>query len=177
MSNPAIPRPEPGEYAPFYGTYVSKVPDGDLTATLTGLAASTGGFLAGIGESRAGHRYAPGKWSIREVVGHLSDAERVFSYRLLRIARADPTPLAGFDENHYVPAGMFERRTLADIAAEFRAVRMATLALVSSLDPEALARRGTANGKEISARALAWIVAGHEIHHVAVIRERYLQAG
>jgi uncharacterized damage-inducible protein DinB len=169
-----IPRPAPDEYAPYYGTYISKVPDGDLVTTLTRLRDGTSQLLASIPESKAGHRYAPGKWSIREIIGHLSDAERIFAYRMLRIGRNDPTPLASFDENHYVPAGQFERRSLEDVAGEFRGVRDATLSLVRSFDPEAPARRGIASGKEVSARAMAWIIAGHEIHHLAVLRERYL---
>lgn len=169
-----VPPPGSSEYDPYYSTYISKVPEADLIETLTGLRDGTAHFLGSIGEGGAGHRYAPGKWSIREIVGHLSDSERIFAYRLLRIARGDTTPLAGFDENRYVPAGNFERRTLADVAAEFGAVREATLRLLRGLDAEALARIGIANGKPVSARALAYIIAGHEIHHVGVIRARYL---
>lgn len=174
MPTSAIPRPAPGEYHPYYETYISKVPEGDLLATLAGLRERTGRLLAEVGEGRARHRYAPGKWTIREVVGHLSDTERIFAYRLLRVARGDPTPLPGFDEQRYVPAGAFERRPLAEVAAEFRAVRDATLALLCGLEPAALAARGVANDSPVTARALAYIIAGHEIHHVQVIRERYL---
>jgi uncharacterized damage-inducible protein DinB len=174
MPTSAIPRPAAGEYDPYYDTYIAKVPEGDLLATLAELRESSGQLLAEVGEVRAGYRYAPGKWTIREVVGHLSDAERIFAYRLLRIARGDPTPLPGFDEQRYVPAGAFERRPLAQVAAEFRAVRDATLALLRGLDDAALARRGVANDSPVTARALAYIIAGHEIHHVRVIREKYL---
>jgi hypothetical protein len=170
-----IVRPGTDEYAPYYGTYIGKVTEPDLVALLASLKQSTAGFLAGLSETQAAHRYAPGKWSLREVIGHLADSERIFSYRMLRIARGDATPLPGFDENAYVPAGEFERRRLAAVAAEFAAVRDATLGLLEGLTPEMLARRGTASEKPISARALAFIIAGHEKHHVAVIKERYLK--
>lgn len=171
----AIARPEPGEYAPYYGTYISKVASPDLARALEAQLASTTSLLAGLSEQQAAFRYAPGKWSLREVVGHVADAERIFAYRMLCIARGDTTPLPGFDENSYVPAGEFERRPLASVAAEFGAIRMATLALLQGLSAEALARMGTASGKPVSARALAYIIAGHELHHLGVIRERYLK--
>lgn len=169
-----IQRPASDEYAPYYGTYIDKVTEPDLEAALGAQRRSTADLLAGLDEARAAHRYAPGKWSLREVIGHLADAERIFAYRLLRIARRDETPMPGFDENTYVPAGEFERRPLSQVAAEYGDVRAATLALLGGLTPEALARRGTASGKPISARALAFIIAGHEKHHIDVIRERYL---
>jgi uncharacterized damage-inducible protein DinB len=168
-----IPRPGSETFPPYYGTYVSQVPGDDVLPVLKAARESTPRFLATIPESRAGFRYAEGKWSVREIIGHLSDAERIFAYRLLRFARADETPLSGFDENQYVPAGGFERRTLADVTAEFAAVRDASLALVQSLDQMALARSGLANGKRIGVAALAWVIAGHEIHHLRVLRERY----
>ncbi len=169
-----IARPTADEFAPYYGTYVGRVPGEDALPVLVAQRQSTAAFLAAIPEAKAGFRYAPGKWSVREVIGHVADAERIFAYRLLRIARGDATPLASFDENLYVPNGQFERRSLADIAAEFATVRDATLSLVQSLDAGALVRMGTASQKPVSARALAWIIAGHEIHHLGVIRERYL---
>lgn len=169
-----ITRPEAGEFAPYYSTYINAVSGPDALPVLVAQRESTGRFLAAVPESRAGFRYAEGKWSFREVIGHLSDAERIFAYRLLRFARNDATPLSGFDENHYVPAGEFERRSLAEVAAEFAAVRESTLALLQGLSAEALLRRGPANGKEVSVRALAWIIAGHEAHHIRVLGERYI---
>lgn len=169
-----IARPAADEYAPYYGSYIDKITESDVLPVLSGQQRSTADLLAGLSEAQASYRYAPGKWSLREIIGHLSDAERIFAYRMLRIARADQTPMPGFDENAYVPAGNFERRPLADVAAEFRAVRDATIALIRGLAPEALARRGTASEKPISARALVFIIAGHERHHMAVIGERYL---
>ena len=135
--------------------------------------AETRALLRDLPAGRAEHRYAAGKWSVAEVVGHLADAERVFSYRALRIARGDETPLPGFDENAYVPAGRFDRRPIADVVDEFTAVRHATLALLRGLPEDTLTRTGTASGYAVSARALAWIIAGHELHHRAVLRERY----
>jgi uncharacterized damage-inducible protein DinB len=171
----AIPRPDASEYAPHYETYVSKVPAGDVVTILEDQRQETQELLAGIPDGRALHRYAPGKWSIKEVVGHVTDAERVFCYRALRFARGDQTRLSGFDEKAYAPAGKFDLHALPDLAAELDAVRRATIALFSGLDAEALARRGTANAKQVSVRALAYIIAGHERHHVGILRERYLK--
>jgi hypothetical protein len=118
-------------------------------------------------------RYAPGKWSVKEVIGHLCDAERIFSYRALRIARGDKTPLAGFNENEYVPNGNFESRSTAGLLEEFAAIRAATLIMMRSFDEAAWARRGISGEKEISVRALAYIICGHERHHLAILRDRY----
>lgn len=169
-----ITKPSSDEYAPYYDTYVSKVPGTCALAALEAQRDSTRQLLAGIPAAKASFSYAPGKWTVREVIGHLADAERIFAYRMLRFARNDQAPLASFDENSYVPEGRFERRGLADVAAEFTSVRDATLTLARSLDAEALLRRGTASNKIMSVRALAWVIAGHEIHHLGVLRERYL---
>ena len=170
---PRIALPGADEYAPYYATYVGQLAGDDSFALLEAQALTTARLLGATPESLAGHRYAPGKWSVQEVVLHLSDAERVFAYRALRVGRGDTTPLAGFDENAYVPEGRCERRTLADVAAEYAAVRVATLALFRSFDERALLRRGTANGQPITTRALAAILAGHELHHAKLLRERY----
>lgn len=169
---PHIPLPATDEYAPDYAKYLAPL-SGDMFALLQSQAKTTAALLAATPESRAGHRYAEGKWSVKEVVGHLSDGERVFSYRALRFARAGATDLPGFEENEWVAHANFDRRTLASIAAEFAAVRAATLALFASLDDEELLRRGTANGQEVSVRALAALLVGHERHHVALLRDRY----
>jgi len=171
ISSPA--RPADSEYNSYYQPYVHEVPDGDLLATLVAQRDSTAAVLAGISDKSAGYRYADGKWSIREVVGHVSDAERVFSYRALRIARGDTIDLPGFDENTWMPMAGFEARSMADVAAEFRAVREATLALFNSFSAEAWLRIGSASGHPVSARALAWILAGHERHHLSILAERY----
>jgi len=169
----AIPRPVAAEYAPYYGRYIDKVPDGDLLRTLEDQGRETQAVLARLSEAKALHRYAPGKWSVKEVIGHVTDTERVYSYRALRFARGDATALPGFDENAWVPAGSFDARSLADLAAELDAVRRATLTLFRGLDAAALARRGTASDNAVSVRAIAWIIAGHERHHVALLHERY----
>jgi len=169
----AIARPAPDEFVAYYGKYIALVPGEDAMPAMGDQIVETARLVAPLDESKALHRYGPGKWSVKEVVGHLSDSERVFAYRALRMGRADTTPLAGFDENAYTPAGRFDARPLADILREYESVRAASLALFGGLDEEALLRRGTANGKEISVRALAWIIAGHELHHRRLLVERY----
>jgi uncharacterized damage-inducible protein DinB len=174
MPNPlAIARPAPDEFFAYYGKYVDLVPGDDALPALRDQIVETARLLKPLDEAKALHRYAPGKWSVKEVVGHLSDSERVFAYRALRMGRGDATPLSGFDENAYVPAGGFDARPLAEILREYETVRAASLALFRGMDREALLSRGTANSKEISVRALAWIVAGHELHHRRLLVERY----
>ena len=168
-----IPRPNTGEYNEYYGSYIGRVPDGDLAEQLARQHDATRTLLGGLTPERARHRYAPDKWSVTEVVGHVADAERVFSYRAMRIARGDATPLPGFDEKVYVPAGRFDERPLATVLGELTAVRGATLALLRGLPEDSLARMGTASGHPVSVRALLYIIAGHELHHVNVLRERY----
>lgn len=168
-----IPRPAADEYLEYYGKYIARVPEDDALAALTSRFDHALDALSTLTDAQALHRYAPDKWSVKQVIGHVSDSERVFSYRALRIARGDATPLAGFDENTYAAAGGFDARPFRSLLDEWRAVRAATLALFGGLEPAALTRRGTANGATISVRALAWILAGHEIHHVALLRERY----
>lgn len=174
MTTALATRPLDTEYAPYYGRYISRVPEGDVVRTLETQLAETLALLRAIPEERAGHRYAEGKWTLKEVVGHVSDSERIFAYRALRIGRGDTTPLPGFEQEDYVRGTDFNRRPLADLAAELEAVRRATILLLRGMDDTALARRGTASGYEVTARALAYIIAGHERHHVGVIRERYL---
>ena len=174
MPHRLIPRPHADEYAPFYATYINAVPEGDLLRLLEDHAADLLGLLRTFGEARGGERYAPGKWSVKEVVGHMADTERVFAYRALRFARADATPLPGFEQNGYVEAAGFDRRTLADLAEEFADVRKATIKLLASFGEAALVRSGVASGYAMSVRAAAWALAGHERHHVGILRERYL---
>lgn len=165
--------PAPDEYAPFYHGYVAGVADADLLALLESQVAALRRALGGLSDEAARYRYAPGKWSIKDVVGHLADAERVMAYRALRIARGDATPLPGFDENAYAEAAGADARPLADLLDELAAVRTATLALVRALGADALARRGTANGQPVTVRALVFIVAGHAHHHARILAERY----
>ncbi len=167
-------RPAPDEYAPHYAPYIARVPEGGLVEILERQIEGTRRLLAGLTETEAEHAYAPGKWTIKEVVGHITDTERVFSYRALRIGRGDTTELPGFDENLYAPAGAFGARTLVNLLDEFVAVRQATIWLLGTLPAEAWPRRGVASGQVISVRALACNIAGHELHHRAILEERYL---
>jgi uncharacterized damage-inducible protein DinB len=173
MVHTAIARPGPGEYLPYFDRYIGLVRSDDALEALVSLAESTPRYLSGVGEAQAAHRYAPGKWSVKQTLGHLCDCERVFAYRAMRIARADATALPGFEENDYAANGGFDARPFADIVVEFRAVRAASIALFGSLTEEAQSRCGTANGAVVSPRALAWIIAGHELHHMGLLRERY----
>jgi hypothetical protein len=168
-----VSRPDTDEYFEYYGKYIQLVPDDDAIGPLRDQLEDTLKILRPLDEKRALHRYAPEKWSVKEVIGHLSDSERIFAYRALRIARGDQTPIEGFDENVYVPAGRFDARPLEDLIEDLERVRDATLSLFSGLEEEALLRRGTANEKEISVRAIAWIIAGHELHHRAILIDRY----
>ena len=166
-------RPQPDEYAGFFSRYIDGVPDGDIVAILESQGNATQKLLASIGEEKGSYRYAPEKWSIRQVVGHITDAERVFAYRLMAIARGEKQSLPGFEENDYVDNGNFDAHSLSELVEGFATTRRATLALVRSLDDEAWQRRGVANNNPISARAIAWVTAGHERHHLNVLRERY----
>lgn len=170
----ALLRPAAGDHSPAMAGYVAATPDlTDAVKQLTIQRDSVRQRLSGVPPAKAAYRYAEGKWSVREVVGHLADAERIFSYRLLRIGRGDETPLAGFDENTYVPAGRFEERSMADVVEEWVAVRNATLALVKGMPAEGWTRRGTSNGKTLTTAALAYVMYGHVAHHVKILEERY----
>jgi hypothetical protein len=170
-----IQRPDDTEYLSYYSRYITLVPAGDILATLVHQNEATMALLRGLSESQGGFRYAPGKWSIKELVAHLSDAERIFADRALRFARADPTPLPGFEENDYVRHGSFDSFHLADIVTGFENVRRSTVSLFRLMSGEATTRRGKANNAEVSVRALAYIIAGHELHHMNVLRTRYLE--
>jgi hypothetical protein len=169
-----LSRPETTEFAEFYAPYLARVPEADALPALEGQLAEVIPLLESISEARAGHRYAPEKWSIRQVVGHLSDAERVFAYRMFRFSRRDETPLAGFDEDHFVAHGGYDGRTLRDLTTEFMHLRGANLHMIRGFDPPALTLAGSANGHPISVRALAFIMVGHVRHHLSVLKERYL---
>jgi hypothetical protein len=170
----AITAPDQSEYAPYYGRYISLVEGNDVIRALKQQEPETVAMLAGLTDQQGDYRYAPEKWSLKEVVGHLTDSERVFAYRALRIARNDPTPLPGFEQDDYVRAAMFGKRSLAGLLDEFTVVRQASLLLFRSLNAEAWMRRGVASEKEVSVRALAYIIAGHELHHRRIIQEKYL---
>jgi hypothetical protein len=169
-----IPRPEPGEYAPYYDRYISLVSGDDIVSILDRQLPQTLPFLSNLSEEQAGFRYAPDKWSVKQVVGHMIDTERIMSYRALRIGRNDKTAIEGFEQDDYVRFGPFDHVRLATLLEEFGHVRRATVFLFRSFDPDALLRRGVANQNEISVRALAYIIGGHELHHGRILREKYL---
>jgi hypothetical protein len=171
-----VVRPKENEYAPYYGRYVATVPDGDFLGALERQGRETIAILEGIDEAKSQHRYEPGKWSIREVLGHLSDTERVFTYRALAFARGETAQLPSFDENAWAGTSSAGSRRFADLVAEFQAVRAATLALFRSFTDEEWARSGIASGNPVTVRALAYITAGHERHHLRILRERYLSS-
>ncbi|MFC5531158.1 DinB family protein [Cohnella yongneupensis] len=170
MSN----RPSNEEYSPFAESYVKLVPEGDIQQILNGSLADTTGLFSSLTEDQAAYRYAPGKWSLKQVLGHIADNERIMSYRLLRIARGDQTPLAGYDENQLMSGATFDDLPLAVIVEDYAAARRSTLALLRGLSEEAWTRIGIVNDRKSSARAWAYIIAGHEIHHLNVVKERYL---
>ena len=170
----AAARPLPTEHAPYYAKYIEKVEGDDPIAALESEIAATRALFARVDEEKSRFRYAPDKWSVREVVGHLIDAERVFGYRALRIARGDATPLSGFDENAYARVAGHDATPLANLVREFDALRRSHLLFFEHLAPEAWTRLGSANGDAVSVRALAFILAGHEKHHRTIVETRYL---
>jgi len=173
MTALTVPRPAPDEAAPFYHGYIDRVPGENIGQQLVEQLERVEQAFGSVDEAAGLFRYAPGKWSAKQILGHLTDAERIFAYRLLRIARADTTALPGFDENAYVPPAAFDDRTLSSLVQEFRAVRLSTLALVDGLPSDAWTRKGQASGRTISTRALAYIMVGHVAHHLNVLQERY----
>ncbi|ANY67222.1 hypothetical protein BBD42_12660 [Paenibacillus sp. BIHB 4019] len=170
MSN----RPSRNDFNPYYETYIEKVPEGSINDVLLEAQQATSELLASIPEERGSFKYAEGKWSMKEVIGHINDTERVMSYRLLRISRGDSTPLPGFDQDVFVAGARFNEYTIEELAEEYRAIRQSTLKLLDKLTDEELSRRGSASDSEVTALALAYIIAGHELHHLNVLKERYL---
>lgn len=185
MSEPAVitpptftvARPQAGEYAPYYDRYISlvvpKAQGEDILHTLDEQRRHTMTLLCGRDEEDGNFRYAPEKWSAKEVLGHVCDTERIFAYRALRIARGDATPLAGFEQDDYMRNGPFAQGQLSELIEDFIAVRRATLSLLRNLDEAAWTRRGSANKNEVTVRALAYIIAGHELHHRRILEEKY----
>lgn len=174
MKNLIISRPAGDEYFHYYGKYVSLVESDDILQTLENQIAETQNLLETISEEKAAFRYAEDKWSIKELVGHIIDSERIFAYRALRIGRGDETPIEGFEQDLYVENGNFDDCYLENLAEEFAIVRQSTRLLLKNLDETAWNRRGTASDNSISVRALAYIIAGHELHHINILKERYL---
>lgn len=165
-------RPSEVEYTGDFGEYIRLVPEGNIIDILLAQEKQMTELLASLSESQGAYRYAEGKWTLKEVVGHIADGERVMTYRLLRFARGDQTPLPGFDQDVFMPP--FGSWTTAQLAEDYRAVRQSTITLLRGLPAEAWSRKGTANNVSITARALAYVIAGHELHHMGVIRNRYL---
>ncbi len=173
MTSITINRPGPDEAPPAFQRYIARVPDQNIGEQLLDQLREIEHLFETVTDHDARSRYAEGKWSVKEVLGHLSDAERIFSYRLLRIARGDATPLPGFDENAYVPAGRFDDRPLPMLLTEFRAVRMSSIALVEGVPADAWERWGESSGNPVTARALGYVLVGHVAHHLGVLRDRY----
>lgn len=173
---PPIARPEPGEYAPYYDRYISLVSGSDIVTTLESQRRQMLLLLSGRDEADGDFRYAPDKWSAKEVLGHVCDTERIFAYRALRISRGDRTPIEGFEQDDYVRNGPFAQRPLAELIEDYIAVRRATLTLLRNLDEQAWMRRGIANKNEVSVRAIAYTTAGHELHHRRILEEKYFSA-
>jgi len=174
MAGIAIARPAPTEYVPHFARYIDLVPDGDVLDLLRRQVDETASLVGKLSDRDADYRYAEGKWSIKEVVGHIADTERIFVYRALCFARREAAGLPGFDENAYVRHANFSARSLKDLLSDLRTARAATVSFLSGLDEEALMRRGTANQREYTVRAIAYIIAGHERHHAGIVAERYL---
>lgn len=165
-------RPDASEYAPYYRTYIGPVVDQDVLVMLRAQAAELEP-LRSLSETHALNRYAPGKWSVKELVGHVTDTERIFAYRMLRIARGDQTPLASFDQDPYVKIAQFDRIPLPTLIDAFGTTRASTLSITGELDDDAWRRMGVASGFPVSARALAYIIAGHATHHFGILRDKY----
>lgn len=174
MISGAVRRPRPEEIGAWYHGYLELAPADDVLAGLERGLEETRALLSSFGEARGTQRYAPGKWSVKEVVGHIIDAERVFAYRALRIARGDATPIEGFEQDDYVAASGADGRKLADLVDELAHLRAANLIFFRSLTPAAWERRGTASNNPFVACAFPYLLAGHEAHHRRVLAERYL---
>ena len=172
MRDPGRPRTD--EHDPYYARYLALVPEEDVVSAIEGQGRTTGALLGNLSEAQAAFRYAEGKWSVKQIVGHITDAKRVFAYRALSIGRGEARSLPGFDENAFVENAGFDDRSLQDLLDDLEATRTATLRLLRSLPDAAWTRLGKANDSPVSVRALAFMIAGHERHHVNVLKERYL---
>ena len=167
-------KPEESEFLPYYARYIDLVGAGDVLDTLATQMKETQMLLRGLPAAMGSHRYAPGKWSVNEMLGHMIDAERIFSVRALRFARSDSQPLPGFEQDDYVRNSSLDEYPLAELASELDVVRQSTVFMFHHMEEAAWMRRGIASGAEVSVRALAYIVAGHELHHRQILRTRYL---
>ncbi len=171
-----IARPGSQDHSPYFAVYIDRVPEGDLVEQLRGQRSAMEELLTELPPEKLTYRYAEGKWSVAQLLGHIADTERVMSYRLLRIARGDDTPLAGFDQDLFVAQAGHDGWSIDRLRAEYDAVRGATLSLLQGLPERAFSRRGIVSGNETTAAALAYIIAGHELHHVDALRRLYMEA-
>ncbi|PEP81859.1 damage-inducible protein DinB [Bacillus toyonensis] len=169
-------RPGTNEYNPYYSTYIKLVPDGDIIHILEQQMKETNLLLKDISDSEGHFRYAPNKWSIKEVIGHIADTERIMAYRLLSIARGETAELPGYNDDMYVLRAVFDKQSMQDLLTNLTVVRQSTVHLLKSLDKDAWLQRGIANNSEVTVRALANIIAGHELHHRQIIKVRYFGA-
>lgn len=170
-----LKRPDLEEFPVYMRSYVQLIPEGDIIQILNGQMASTQEIFSAVTEKQAEYRYAEGKWTLSEVLGHLTDTERIMNYRILRIARGDKSPLMGFDENEYVQEASFNERTIADLLEDYQNVRRATISLLKGLPQKSLQNKGNANGFEVTVETIAYMIAGHELHHIKIIQEKYLK--
>lgn len=170
----SLSRPLPGEYAEGYAPYIAEAGEGDALVQLQGQLEEAAALFGALSEPQGSFRYAPGKWSLKDLLLHLSDAERIFAYRCLRIGRGDTTPMPGFDEDAYVAAAGADSRSMASLVADWRAVRTASLTLFKDLPDGAWGNQGTTNNRTLTARCIPYIALGHAAHHLRVVRERYL---
>ncbi|HDX9590772.1 TPA: DinB family protein [Bacillus pseudomycoides] len=169
-------RPEVNEYNPYYSTYINLLQKGDIIHILEEQMKETNLLLKDLSDREGLFRYAPNKWSIKEVIGHIADTERIMAYRLLSIARGETVSLPGYNDDMYVLRAVFDKQSMQDLLANLMVVRQSTVHLIKSLDAEAWLQRGIANNSEVTVRALACIIAGHELHHRKIIKERYLSS-
>lgn len=167
-------KPALGEYAPYYQTYVEKVPDGDFLYNLRSIHHDTQELIAGLDEAKGNYRYAEGKWTIKEVLMHLMDTEQIMAYRALTIARGDQTEIPGFDQNAYAETVDVSKRSLSSMAEEFAITRDMSHVMFKNFDANLFTNVGIANGNKVSVRALAHIIIGHELHHIGVLKAKYL---
>ena len=174
MPHVLVGTPDPSEYAPYYGRYIGLIKNDDIIAVLAQQAEETASFLRSFSEQASNRSYAPGKWNVKEVVGHMIDTERVFGSRALFIARKDPGTLPGFEQDDWIRAASFSTEPFRELADEFACVRQSHLHFFKHLSAEAWLRRGIANKLEFSVRAIAYMMAGHERHHVEILRTRYV---
>jgi hypothetical protein len=175
-SNFQVGKPHAGEYIPYAERYIALVPEGDILATLDQQRRNLVLLLSGRDETEGDFRYAPDKWTAKQALGHINDTERIFIYRALRIARGDKTPMAGFEQDDYVREAGHDQCALSDLIEDFIAVRRASVSFFRNLQQDAWMRRGIANNHEFTVRALAYMVAGHELHHTKILTEKYFQA-